>query len=129
MPCAAGMRPWRIPAATAAHGPCGRAGYAAPAQVLDPLSPPPALTLAGVALCGRAGDDVLDVDEALSFLALQQNFTPSLCNRNIEIGYVVIFCMGLGWRLLAFAQMLYQAQQQYFEVRRGRCAGLPLRAA
>ncbi len=65
------------------------------------------------------GNDSLSVEEALSFVTLQRDFDENYCNDSASTACIILFCMGLGFRLIGFAQMLYQSHEQYFSVRSG----------
>ncbi|KAG2488394.1 hypothetical protein HYH03_013080 [Edaphochlamys debaryana] len=64
------------------------------------------------------GDDTAQPDEILSFVQLQQTFNADSCDRYFSQDCIILFCMGLGWRLIAFAQMAYQSHEQYFQIMR-----------
>ena len=77
----------------------------------------------GIGLCDMDqiliddGNDSLSVEEALSFVTLQRDFDENYCNTSMSNACIILFCMGLGFRLIGFAQMLYQSHEQYFSVR------------
>ncbi|KAG2425449.1 hypothetical protein HXX76_013659 [Chlamydomonas incerta] len=66
------------------------------------------------------GNDSLSVEEALSFVTLQRDFDENYCNDSMSTACIILFCMGLGFRLIGFAQMLYQSHEQYFSILRER---------
>ncbi|GFR51610.1 hypothetical protein Agub_g14036, partial [Astrephomene gubernaculifera] len=61
-------------------------------------------------------DEVLSTAEVVSFVNLQQTFNASSCDKYFAHANVILFCMGLGLRLLAFAQILYQTHERYLHV-------------
>ncbi|KAG2440684.1 hypothetical protein HYH02_010263 [Chlamydomonas schloesseri] len=80
----------------------------------------------GIGLCDMDttliddGNDSLSVEEALSFVTLQRDFDENYCNNSASTACIILFCMGLGFRLIGFAQMLYQSHEQYFQILRER---------
>ncbi|GFR51611.1 hypothetical protein Agub_g14037 [Astrephomene gubernaculifera] len=57
------------------------------------------------------GRDGLSEPEVLSFVKLMQTFNPKSCRTYYREANIILFCMGLGLRLLAFMQLLYKAHR------------------
>jgi hypothetical protein len=75
------------------------------------------LTLSASLAPRPAGNDKLSVEEALSFVTLQRDFNANSCDRWSSQALWILFAMGMGLRLVAFGQMMYQSHEQTLLVR------------
>ncbi|GIL43799.1 hypothetical protein Vafri_1407, partial [Volvox africanus] len=74
----------------------------------------------GIGLCGvdmKLADDGkpgISVGEALSYMALQENFdVDRYCSSHKAVGYGSLLAMGLGFRILAFALLRYNCVKRH----------------
>eukprot|EP00798_Chlamydomonas_sp_ICE-L_P004550 gene4550-14729_t len=75
----------------------------------------------GIGYCGMdellyvegGDDDDLTPREAISFLQVQRTFTFSHCDSYNTEAHIAMFCLGLGFRVIAFVCLMFLKKSQY----------------